>query len=253
MAILSTSEMTKINGIKLEKNFKETFGKTTYDIHLLGLSLRFGDLYIVSLKHVSSNLRSSVRRASICPFLGFVWANPTPASQIYSQLSIFANSSALSGPAFFVAVTVKSGQNNRSCKSRKRRKLMFQHIKTIDDVIDENGKNCIHGGNKNRLLKDCIDNQKFLHIKHSRGFGLDFAELMCHHLLLRLMWKVVKTRKTLSTHCLRICKVKFELGAAHNLAQLVVLFESCNCCPQLELIFRLICILKCSSLMGFHF
>lgn len=85
-----------------------------YAIHLFGSSLRFGVRYIVSLKHDSNNFNSSARRCSSWEFFGGEWAKPTPASQIYSQLSIFASSSALSGPERRVAVTVKSGQNSKS-------------------------------------------------------------------------------------------------------------------------------------------
>lgn len=85
-----------------------------YAIHLFGSSLRFGGRYIVSLKHDSNNFSSSVRRCSSCEFFGGEWAKPTPASQMYSQLSMFASSSALSGPDRRVTVTVKSGQNNKS-------------------------------------------------------------------------------------------------------------------------------------------
>lgn len=71
---------------------------------------------MVSLKHVSKSFKSSHRLASMYAFFGSECANPTPASQMYSQLSMFANSSALSGPDFraAAAVTVKSGQKRRS-------------------------------------------------------------------------------------------------------------------------------------------
>lgn len=86
----------------------------TYAIHLFGSSVIFGVRYIVSLKHVNNNFNNSILRCSTCVFFGGECAKPTPASHIYSQLSIFANSSALSGPERRVPVTVKSGQNNKS-------------------------------------------------------------------------------------------------------------------------------------------
>lgn len=55
-----------------------------------------GGWYIVSLKHVNNNFNNSVRAASWVAYLGGEWAKPTPASQIYSQLSIACKSSALS-------------------------------------------------------------------------------------------------------------------------------------------------------------
>jgi hypothetical protein len=69
---------------------------------------------MVSLRQVSKSFNSSHRRASMYAFFGSEWAKPTPASQMYSQLSMFARSSALSGPDFLADATVKSGQNNKS-------------------------------------------------------------------------------------------------------------------------------------------
>lgn len=51
---------------------------------------------MVSLKHVNNNFNNSVRFESKIEYLGGECANPTPASHIYSQLSIDCNSSALS-------------------------------------------------------------------------------------------------------------------------------------------------------------
>lgn len=69
----------------------------TYWTHLLGFSDKLvGGWYIVSLKHVISNFSSSVLLESRAETLGGDWAKPTPASQMYSQLSIADNSSALS-------------------------------------------------------------------------------------------------------------------------------------------------------------
>lgn len=51
---------------------------------------------MVSLKQVNNNFNNSVLFESKIGYLGGEWANPTPASQIYSQLSIDCNSSALS-------------------------------------------------------------------------------------------------------------------------------------------------------------
>lgn len=95
-------------------------------IHLFGSSLLLGVRYIVSLKHVSNSLSNSVRRCSNWEFLGGECAKPTPASQIYSQLSIFASSSALSGPDRRVTVTVKSGQNSKSCRLQHKNKQKIQ-------------------------------------------------------------------------------------------------------------------------------
>lgn len=68
-----------------------------YWIHLFGVTERsIGGLYMVSLKHVSNNFNNSVLFESRIGYLGGECANPTPASQIYSQLSIDCNSSALS-------------------------------------------------------------------------------------------------------------------------------------------------------------
>lgn len=66
-------------------------------IHLFGVTDKSrGGLYMVSLKQVSNNFNNSVLFESKIGYLGGEWANPTPASQIYSQLSIDCNSSALS-------------------------------------------------------------------------------------------------------------------------------------------------------------
>lgn len=51
---------------------------------------------MVSLKHVSRSFNNSVRLVSKAGTLGGDWAKPTPASQIYSQLSNADSSSALS-------------------------------------------------------------------------------------------------------------------------------------------------------------
>lgn len=69
----------------------------TYPIHLLGCEdISAGGRYMVSLKQASNNLKSSVRRASNCGQRGGDTAKPTPASQMYSQLSKAESSSALS-------------------------------------------------------------------------------------------------------------------------------------------------------------
>lgn len=66
-------------------------------IHLFGMIDRStGGLYIVSLKHVNRSFSNSVRFESRMGYLGGEYAKPTPASQIYSQLSIDCSSSALS-------------------------------------------------------------------------------------------------------------------------------------------------------------
>lgn len=66
-------------------------------IHLLGMSVMSAvGRYMASLKPASSRRSSSVRRASNGGHLGGDAANPTPASQMYSQLSSAESSSALS-------------------------------------------------------------------------------------------------------------------------------------------------------------
>lgn len=66
-------------------------------IHLFGVIDRsIGGLYMVSLKHVNRSFNNSVRLESKIGYLAGEYAKPTPASQIYSQLSIDCNSSALS-------------------------------------------------------------------------------------------------------------------------------------------------------------
>lgn len=77
-------------------------------------TLPIGGWNIVSLKHVNNNFKSSVLAISYCGTLGGECAKPTPASHIYSQLSMADKSSALSGPDFLFATTVKSGQNSKS-------------------------------------------------------------------------------------------------------------------------------------------
>lgn len=55
-----------------------------------------GGWYIVSLKHVKRSFNNSVLFESKVGLCGGECAKPTPASQMYSQLSIADNSSALS-------------------------------------------------------------------------------------------------------------------------------------------------------------
>ena len=66
-------------------------------------------------KHVDKSLNNSLRCKSYDAAVWGLFANPTPAAQIYSQESIFCRSSASSRPVpDLLGATVNSGQNNRS-------------------------------------------------------------------------------------------------------------------------------------------
>lgn len=179
-----------------------------YWIHLFGrLSWEFGGRYIVSLRHASRSFSISHLRASICAFLPNECAKPTPASQIYSQLSMFDNSSALSGPDFRApaAVTVKSGQNRRSWK------FDFDEL----EVSVRKRKN-LH-----KLRWSNCERVALIHLSRSST--------------------VAPQKRNLSTRCLRKCMEWLSSKAWHNWEQLVVQTQSGNCYPPPSLISQLPC------------
>lgn len=94
MAILRRSQVPGNESLKFCVEFAPG---AVYMIHLLGFcAMSLGGWYMVSLKQVRISLSSSVRFESKAGLRGGECAKPTPASQMYSQLSMADSSSALS-------------------------------------------------------------------------------------------------------------------------------------------------------------
>ncbi|KAJ8983975.1 hypothetical protein NQ317_008679 [Molorchus minor] len=121
-----------------------------------------GGWYMVSLKHVNSSFSSSVRCVSNVGFRGGEWAKPTPASQMYSQLSIADSSSALSYQQHLTAIVpvvqihrplspglaVKTKRNLSiqdpqiyTVKSSKSALVVKQKLMTINSISQKKRKN----------------------------------------------------------------------------------------------------------------
>jgi len=73
-----------------------------------------GGMYIVSEKQASSSLRSSHRLRSNDAVDDGEWVKPTPASQMYSQLSIVDMSSGLSYASMYTDIGDINNNNNIS-------------------------------------------------------------------------------------------------------------------------------------------